>query len=171
MARWRQPGAMTRWLRAAAQAGTQAIPAGTWRGSQPGVFQGPSPIGIEDYTAAQTVPLGSNGVAPQAVFPSSGSVTAQVGPQGVGESWSLDQCSLSTSVGILDPAECTVYAGPAAIATYQVAANLAGGGSQFGMGGIVLHVGDFVFAAWTGGTSGATAQLSVTGKRTALVRQ
>jgi hypothetical protein len=49
-----------------------------------------------------------------------------------------------------------------------VAANLAGGGAQFGMGGLALASGWFVMAYWTGGTAGATAVLRVTGQKTAL---
>ena len=40
--------------------------------------------------------------------------------------------------------------------------------SQFGLGGAALAFGWFVYAVWTGGTPGATANLRVTGVKTAL---
>lgn len=58
--------------------------------------------------------------------------------------------------------------GPGAVAQYAVTASLAGGASQFGLGGAALAFGWFVFAVWTGGTPGATANLRVTGVKTAL---
>jgi len=161
----------TQWLASAAKEATAAIPAGTWRASQPGKLTRPATITMAAYTGTRTVDVGPNGTAPVVTFTAAGTAYAQVGPQGVGETWALDQCSLSTSVGQLDNAQCAVFCGPAAIAPYQVAANLSGGGSQFGLGGVGLAVGDSVYAQWTGGTPGATAQLKVTGSRTVLVQQ
>ena len=99
-----------------------------------------------------------------------GTAIAQVGPSGWGQSWALDQASLSTSVGVLDPAQCALFVGPLAIPFYQVVSGLAGGGSQFGLGGVGLAQGWFVTAVWTGGTVGAFAYLRVTGVKTALTQ-
>lgn len=97
-----------------------------------------------------------------------GGTTAQVGPSAFGESWSLDQCYLSTSAGPLDPSQCTVFVGPLPVPQYAVTGSLAGGGSQFGMGGVGLTQGWFVWAVWTGGTGSAQAYLRVTGTKTVL---
>lgn len=93
---------------------------------------------------------------------------AFVGPPGGGDVWSLDQCYISTSVGQLDPAQCIVYVGPQPVAQYAVTGSLAGGSSQFGLGGINLAFGWFVWAIWTGGTPGAFGYLRVTGTKTVL---
>lgn len=158
-----------RWLTQAQRAATRAIPAGTWAASQPGKLTRPHTVSQIEYVVPQSVDLGPNGNAPFVKFTAAGGATAQVGPQGVGETWSLDQCFVSTSVGQLDAAQAIVYVGPAAIPAYAVTGSIIGGGSQFGLGGVGLKPGDFVFAVWTGGTSGATAYLKVTGTRTALV--
>lgn len=121
------------------------------------------------YRTRVDVDLGNDGIAPQATFTAAGTAKAQVGPSGWGTSWALDQASLSTSVGALDPAQCTLFVGPLAIAFYQVVSGLAGGASQFGLGGVGLDDGWFVIAQWTGGTPGAFAYLRVTGIKTALV--
>lgn len=117
---------------------------------------------------------GANNATSGAVYGGSlsttGTAIAQVGPSGWGQSWALDQASLSTSVGALDPAQCALFAGPLAIPFYQVVSGLAGGGSQFGLGGVGLAQGWFIFAVWTGGTVGAFAYLRVTGIKTALTR-
>lgn len=120
------------------------------------------------YRNRVDVDLGNDGIAPQALFSGAGAATAQIGPSGWGVSWALDQASVSTSVGPLDSAQCALYVGPLAIPATQVVSSLAGGGSQFGLGGLGLDDGWFVWAQWTGGTSGAIAYLRVTGIKTAL---
>jgi hypothetical protein len=127
----------------------------------------PSP-GIHLYVHPVTVDLGNDGMAPQVVFPASGAVQAFVGPQNSGESWSLDQCSVSTSIGPLDAAECVVFAGPQPLPQFQLAPSLSGGGQQFGLGGVAVPNGWFVWALWSGGTAGAVAYLRVTGVKTVL---
>jgi hypothetical protein len=144
--------------------------AGTWRASRPGKLLGPPSDPIESFRGLRTVDIGNSGVAPTAVFNGAGVAVAQIGPSGVGASWALDQAGVSTSVGVLDAAQCALYVGPMALLNYQVAANLAGGGSQFGLGGVGVTPGAFVIAVWTGGTPGATAQLLVTGQQTVLVQ-
>lgn len=117
-----------------------------------------------------TVDLSADGVAPTAVFNGSGVAQAQVGPHGTGETWQLDQCFLSTSVGQLDAATCVVYVGPQALPMYAVTGSLQGGASQFGLGGTGLQPGEFVIAVWSGGTAAALAYLRVTGVKTALAQ-
>lgn len=124
---------------------------------------------LASYVNRVDVDLGNDGVAPQALFSGTGTATAQIGPNGWGNSWALDQASVSTSIGPLDPAMCALYVGPLAIPFYQVVSSLAGGGSQFGLGGLGLDEGWFVFAQWTGGTAGAFAYLRVTGIKSALM--
>jgi hypothetical protein len=144
-----------------------AYPAGSGRGGQVAARRVPIvPIGA--YTTTVTVPLGSYGQAPVATFTAGGTAQAQVGPSGVGETWSLDQCNVSTSKGVLDPAQATIYAGPLPIPTLAVAPAFAGGGNQLGLGGIGLQTGEYIFARWTGGTPGAQAYLNVTGQKTVL---
>jgi hypothetical protein len=120
------------------------------------------------YRHLVTVDMGNDGVAPTVTFPASGTVQAFCGPNVSGESWALDQCFLQTSIGPLDTADCTVYAGPLPISQYAITGSISGGSSQFGLGGVGVAFGWFVFAVWTGGTPGATAQLRVTGLKTAL---
>ena len=54
---------------------------------------------------------------------------ARAAPAGLGQSWALDQCYLSTSIGQLDTSQCTVYVGPLALPTYAVTGSLQGGSS------------------------------------------
>jgi hypothetical protein len=120
------------------------------------------------FTRPVTVDLGNDGMAPVATFAGDGTAQAFCGPASSGDSWSLDQCSASTSVGILDPAQCVVYAGPLPLANFQVAPSFSGGGAQFGLGGVAVPFGWFFWALWTGGTPGAFAYLRVTGQKTTL---
>lgn len=135
-----------------------------------------TPIGrtsLSAYTRLVTVDLGNDGVAPAAIFNGDGQAWAVCGPNGLGESWALDQAYLATSVGPLDVALCALYVGPSMtpyqpVQQYAVVSGLAGGGSQFGLGGVGLSSGWYIAAYWTGGTQGAIATLRVTGLKTAL---
>lgn len=120
------------------------------------------------YAIPVTVDLGNDGMAPQVTFSGAGAATAVVGPSGGGDTWSLDQCFVSTSVGQLDAAQCSVFAGPLPLSQYAVTGSLAGGGSQFGMGGVAVPFGWFIWAVWTGGTAGAFGFLRLTGVKTVL---
>jgi hypothetical protein len=120
------------------------------------------------YWRPVTVDLGNDGMAPQVTFTAGGTAQAVVGPGSAGDLWSLDQCFLSTSVGQLDAAQCTVFAGPLPLSQYAVTGSLAGGGSQFGMGGVAVPFGWFAWALWSGGTPGALAFLRLTGVKTVL---
>lgn len=152
--------------------GTYARPAGSGPGGQLAARRIPvTPVGL--YTNLATVDIGNDGVAQQAVFNSGGQAWAFCGPYGLGQSWALDQAYLSTSEGQLDASEVALYVGPymqpfQAVAQYLSVSGLAGGSSQFGLGGIGFDTGWFVTAWWTGGTTGALAYLRVTGAKTAL---
>lgn len=121
---------------------------------------------VRHYTRLISVDLGSDGVAPVATFNGAGVAQAQVGPTGLGNTWSLDQCFLSTSIGQLDAAQCIVFIGPLPTPELAITGSLQGGSSQFGLGGTAVQVGEFVIAQWTGGTAGAFAFLRVTGTKT-----
>jgi hypothetical protein len=120
------------------------------------------------YTRPVTVDLGNDGMAPEAIFSGAGTAQAFCGPAASSETWSLDQCYVSTSVGQLDAAQCTVYVAPLVVAQYAVTGSLAGGGSQFGLGGLACPNGWYVWAVWSGGLAGAVGYLRVTGVKTAL---
>jgi hypothetical protein len=148
-----------------------AIPAGTWPASHPGHVLRPATVPQSFYNNPVTVDIGIYGVSPNIVFNASGDGQAQVGPAGVGETWQAAQASLSTNLGQLgSTSTCALYVGPLAIAAYQVAANLTGGGTQYALGGINMAVGDYVWAVWTGGAAGEVGQLKVSGSRTAITQ-
>ena len=71
--------------------------------------------------------------------------------------------------GQLDASQCVVYAGPLPLAQYAVTGSLAGGGSQFGLGGVSVPFGWFMWGLWSGGVPGSVAYLRVTGPKTVLV--
>jgi len=151
--------------------GTRAALAGSGRGGAPTVVRRINVTDVSRYVVPVTVDLGNDGVAPVATFTGLAGAAvaqAQIGPSGLGQSWALDQCYLSTSIGQLDTSQCTVYVGPLALPTYAVTGSLQGGSSQFGLGGLGLADGWFVWALWTGGTPGAQAYLRATGAKTVL---
>lgn len=143
--------------------------AGTWRAAPGGLrkLRAPPVIPIEMFTRRESAPIGTEGQV-SAVIPASGTVSLQAGPQGVGARWALDQAGIATSVGAADTATCAVFAGPLALAPFLVAQSYAGGGDAIGLAGYTLQPGEFVFAVWTGGTPGSTAQLKVAGTKSVL---
>jgi hypothetical protein len=128
----------------------------------------------ELYVNLVSVDIGNDGMAPVATFGAAGAASASCGPSGLGQSWALDQAYLSTSVGVLDAAQCSLYVGPntgqAPPQSYLIVAGLSGGGNQFGLGGVGLADGWVVYCTWTGGTPGAQAFLRVTGTKTVLTQ-
>jgi hypothetical protein len=142
--------------------------AGTWRaaGNQFTKVTAPAVIPVQLFTQRISVPIGIDGQV-SAPFVTS-TITLQAGPQGVGASWALDQAGFGTSIGASDTATAAVYVGPQATQPYQVAQSYAAGGDAVGLAGIVLQPGEFVFVMWSGGTPGATAQLKVSGIKSAL---
>jgi hypothetical protein len=151
----------------ASWAGSRAALAGSGRAAWPQVRRIPV-TDVSRYIVPVTVDLGNDGMAPNATFSGAGAATAQIGPSGLGQSWSLDQCYLSTSAGQLDAAQAQVFVGPLALPQYAVTGSLQGGSSQFGLGGLGVPDGWYVWALWTGGTAGALAYLRVTGAKTVL---
>ena len=143
-------------------------PAGSQRAYGVGGIRRITPADPASYIRQVSVDLGNDGMAPQVTFTAAGTAQAFIGPSGSGDTWSLDQCFLSTSIGQLDPAQCILYAGPLPLANYAVTGSLAGGGSQFGLGGVTVPFGWFAWALWTGGTPGALATLRLTGTKTTL---
>lgn len=127
----------------------------------------------EDYVNPVTVDLGNDGMAPQVSFTAGGTAIAFIGPSSGGDVWSLDQCAISTSIGQLDAAQASFFVGPGAVgnpppAQYLIAGSLAGGLTQFGLGGVAVPFGWFAWAVWTGGTAGALGYLRLTGVKTVL---
>jgi hypothetical protein len=120
------------------------------------------------YNRLVTVDLGNDGMASLVTFGAAGTAQAFIGPAAGGDLWSLDQCYLSTSIGQLDTSQVIFYAGPLPLAQYARTGSLSGGSQQFGLGGVTVPFGWFAWALWTGGTAGATAQLTLTGQKTVL---
>lgn len=143
--------------------------AGTWKGSGRAgpLLRIPSPQ-QELYQRPLTVPIGNDGIAFPATFTGAGTATVQVGPEGVGAVWRPVQAYAYTSVGQLDSALVSLFVGPLPIQQYEAAANLTGGGAQLPLGGWSLTPGWFVWAVWSNGTPGATANLVVSGAKTVL---
>jgi hypothetical protein len=151
------------------RAGVYPARAGTWAAAGPntGKYVTPAPVPQQAYTRHISAPIGLDGQV-SGVIGAGGAVTLQIGPAGVGTSWALDSASISTSTGPADSSTCAVFAGPQAIASFQVAQSYAGGGDAIGLAGISIVPGEFVFAVWAGGTHNALATLKVTGRKTAL---
>jgi hypothetical protein len=122
-----------------------------------------------DYQTLIETIIGNDGIAFPVTFSGAGGATAFCGPAGIGTSWEPAQASVYTSVGPLDAAQASVFMGPLAVAQYQVASALAGGGAQIPLGGITLVPGWFVWCVWTGGTAGELGYLTVSGTKKALV--
>lgn len=146
-------------------------PAGSWQaaGQRFTVLTRPPTIPISAYQRLVTVPIGNDGIAVPATFSAAGTAVCVVGPSGVGASWTPAQANAYTSLGQSDPSTVSVFAGPAAIAQYEVVASQLGGGAQVALGGAILVPGWLVWAIWSGGTPGATANLYVSGTKTVLV--
>lgn len=99
----------------------------------------------------------------------SGTVTVQVGPQGVGTRWYPTMATISTGTGTADASTAVVYAGTLGVASVQAAQSYTGGGDTIGLNDAELYPGLYVIAIWSGAVAGDTATLVVYGNQTVLV--
>lgn len=115
-------------------------------------------------------PLPISGAQGLATFGASGTVTISVGPAGMGTVWYPASAVIATTVGVLDTAQCSIYVGPAGVPTTLQGTLFTGGAGVLSLAIPAMSPGLFIIAVWTGGTSGSTASLNVTGTMTALLR-
>lgn len=96
----------------------------------------------------------------------SGDGTARVGPLSAREVWYPANVHVSASTNT-NEAQCSIYAGDAAIAQYFRDGTFSGssGDATDRVSADAIKVGSYVWAAWTGGDAGAVATLTVTGER------
>lgn len=111
----------------------------------------------------QSVPI-DNGTA-EVTLDGSGNGTVQAGPSGPGESWDVTSVAVIVSTNTAE-AVCKVYAGHAATAPYfrDITVDGSTGDATDKCNG-TLGKGQYIFAVWSGGDSGATATLNVSGTR------
>lgn len=134
-----------------------------WRGTGR-LFVPPAPIELYQYRLSQ-VPL--TGGQAQGTVPVSGSVTLQVGPQGLGTVWYPAQVTLSTTTGALDTSTALVYLGPLTTPATLVATVFSGNGTA-ALAIPDMTPGQFLVVAWTGATHGDTVSLNIIGTMDAL---
>ena len=119
-------------------------------------------------TPAASWPLNQSGTT---VLDGSGNGTVQLIPDGPGEHWQVATASVKTTQPVTNEAACRIYCGPQAADQYFADGTLSGstGDSTDRLAAYdVARAGPFpsVWAVWTGGDTGATATLILTGTRT-----
>ena len=123
-------------------------------------------IPVGRYQTRVTVPL--NGGQVQGVVSGAGSVTLQIGPQGLGVTWYPVQITVSTSTGVLDTSTCLAYLGPLATPATLIGTVFTGNGT---VGTVPPSVspGQVLIFTWTGGHAGDIAAANVIGTMDALI--
>ena len=125
-----------------------------------------APVSLYTQVSDTLAITGAQGLA---VIGASGTATISVGPAGLGTVWYPASAVVSTTTGQLDTSTCNIYVGPAGYPTTLQ-------GSVYSGNGVVslaipaMSPGLFIVAVWTGGTTGSTASLNVTGTMTAMMR-
>ena len=125
-------------------------------------------VPIEAYGGmVQQVPL--NDGQGQTTIAANGTGTVTIGPQGLGTTWYPAAVTVSTTSGVNDTSVCNVYAGPAGILTpTTLLGTIPSGGAGILAAAVPpLPTGWYLTASWTGGKSGDTAAVNVTGSKDA----
>lgn len=122
----------------------------------------PAAVPIHHYRTRHRGPIRSDGTG-QGVISAGGAATVQVGPQGLGTIWELQQAVVTTSTGPNDASLVTLYAGSIAIANMIGGQSYAGGGDTIGLAGLQLQTGEFLIAVWQGGHTGDAATIRLSG--------
>jgi hypothetical protein len=96
---------------------------------------------------------------------SEGNGTAQIGPKGTNEVWTVAVASVSASSNASE-ATCRIYAGNyLGQPTFVDGTTWGSTGDSTSNFSAQVYPGQYVYAQWTGGDSGATATLVCTGTR------
>ena len=122
---------------------------------------------VERYRSHIRAPIGNDGVRIGTVD-SSGALTLQAGPSGLGNRWWPSMAVILTSSGANDSSTVQFSAGPLVTNATPIATSYSGGGDNIGLPQVELQPGEFIFAVWSGGNSGDTATLRVIGEQYAL---
>lgn len=125
---------------------------------------------IREYQGITTgIPL--NDGQGQTVINAQGNGTVTIGPQGLGTVWYPAAVTVSTTTGVNDVSVCNVYAGPAGIVTPTTLLGTipTGGAGVLAAAVPPIPVGWYLTAVWSGGHSGDTAAINVTGSKDARV--
>ena len=102
----------------------------------------------------------------QVKLDANGNGTASTGPSLPGEVWTPPITASVRATTNVNEAICTVYAGWGVDpVNFQDATTWGSTGDSDNSINIPLHPGQYVFAVWSGGDSGATATINVTGTR------
>lgn len=98
------------------------------------------------------------------ILDGSGNGIASLGPSRPRERWYPAIVAVSVSSNVNEPT-CKIYMGPQISAATFVDGTYTGSNDSTDSGnGSEVHVGEQVFAQWTGGDAGATATVTVTGE-------
>jgi hypothetical protein len=100
------------------------------------------------------------------VLNGSGNGSAKVGPISAREVWSPDNVHVSASSNT-NEAVCKIYVGDSAIQRNYRDGTFTGstGDSTDKVNADTVKVGAYIWGVWTGGDAGATATLTITGKK------
>lgn len=122
----------------------------------------PAAVPVHHYRTRHRGPIRSDGTS-QAFIGAGGGAQVQVGPQGLGTIWELQQAVLATTTGANDASTCALYVGAISIANMIGGQSYAGGGDTVGLTGLQLQTGEFLIAVWSGGHSGDAATIRLSG--------
>jgi len=98
---------------------------------------------------------------------STGSLTLQVGPSGLGNVWYVAQVTVQTTTGVLDTSTATIYLGPAATPTTVVATIFPGGAGTAAVAIPPITPGQTLICIWTNAHVGDVASFNVIGTQDA----
>ena len=136
--------------------------AGGWHAApRTNIARRPPATPIHHYRTRHSGPIRNDGTRQGVIV--GGTVQVQVGPQGLGTVWELQQAAVTTTTGPNDASLVTLYAGPVSIANMIGGQSYSGGGDTIGLTGLKIQTGEFLIAVWTLGHNGDAATIRLSG--------
>lgn len=108
-----------------------------------------------------SVPL--TGGQAQGKISAAGAATLSVGPAGAGNVWYPASVTILTTSGVNDFSTCNIYLGPAGVPITLQATIFPGGTGTASLAIPSMTPGQYIIAVWSGGKSGDTCSINVTG--------
>jgi hypothetical protein len=124
------------------------------------------PMELYTQTVSQVPLVGGQA---QGKISAAGTATLSVGPSGSGNVWYPASVTILTTTGVNDFSTCSIYLGPAGVPITLQTTIFPGGTGTASLAIPSMTPGQYIIAQWSGGHSGDTCSMNITGTMDSVI--